>query len=153
MARTTHETLKVFWLPAVASIAAPTQAELTAGTELTDFVPVDGVEQSPSRNKASQAMLGDAFVTEKVGTWSDELTITFVRDDAGDTPKTTCAYGTEGFLLLARYGTTAASDPVEVYPVQCHEPADLATAENEFSKYSITFAVTATPDRTAVMAA
>src|SRR3990170_5691858 len=99
MARVTHESLIVKWLSACANIQAPTQAEIGAGVALTSFIPVDGVALNPSKNNASQAMLGDAFVAEKAGTWGVGITLTFTRDDTADTPRTTFAtYRTAGFL-------------------------------------------------------
>lgn len=154
MGRTTHENTRVFWLDTVANIQAPTVAELGAGDELTDQIPVDGVEFSPSRNTASQAMLGDAFVAEQVGTWSESCTLTFVRDDEDDVARALFeTYRTEGFLVIARFGTIAASDAVEVYPAQSHVVADLATAENEFSKFQVQLAITSAPAKNAAVAA
>ena len=154
MSRTTHETTKVYFLTTVVDIDAPTEDEITAGTNLTAQVPVDGVEFSPSRNTASQAMLGDAFVAEQVGTWSESITLTFTRDDTNDVPRALFAvFRTEGFLLISRFGTPEDGMAVEVYPVQSHMVADLATAENEYSKYQVTFAVTDTPAKDAVVAA
>jgi hypothetical protein len=152
MARTTFETLKVFFLPAVASLAAPTQAELTAGDDLSAEIPVDGVEKGGSANNASQAMLGDAFVAEEPGTWGRTLTITFMRDTAG-VAWASFGYRTDGFLLFAPDGLTGAGAEVEVWPVTSHERQPTPSAENEYQKFTVTFAVTTAPELDAVMAA
>jgi hypothetical protein len=151
MGRVTHEDLKVFWLEACEDIEAPTSAEITAGTELTDQIPVDGVAVNPTGNNASQPMLGDAFVAEKVGTWGRGITLTFTRDDTSDVARTLFTYRQAGFLLLARFGAPESGDDVEVYPAESHEPADLASAENEFSKFEVQLAVTDTPALRAVV--
>lgn len=145
MARITHEDTKVYWLPAVTDLDAPTEAEITAGDELTSQIPVDGVTLNPTRNNAAQAMLGDAFVAELVGTWSQGITLTFVRDDTDDLARDTFTYRADGFLVISRFGDAEDGKAVEVYPAQSHEPADLATAENEFSKFEVQLAVTDAP--------
>jgi hypothetical protein len=154
MARTTFETLKVFWLPTVANMAAPTQAELTAGDELSGEIPVDGVEKGGSANNASQAMLGDAFVAEEPGTWGRTLTVTFLYDTASPAVAwTTFGYRTSGYFIFAPLGSTIATAKVEVWKCTSHERQLLPSAENEYQKFTVTFAVTAAPELDAVMAA
>ena len=156
MGRYTHESLRVYWVPTISNIQAPTVAQIGAGTEYTSFTPVDGVNIGGNRNNASQAMLGGAFVTEEPGTWGTTLEITFVRDDTADTAWDFFAggYKTAGYIVLRRVGTgaIAAGNKVEVYPVRTHEPQMLASAENEYSKFTVQFAVTATPALEAVVA-
>jgi hypothetical protein len=150
MARYTYETLRVQWVVTIANRVAPTAAELNAGVNLSTFVPVDGVNLGGSRNNASQAMLGDAFVAEEPGTWGTTLEVTFTRDGTTDTPWDLFAggYKTIGHIVLRRTGTGvfAAAQKLEVYPVTSHEPQMLASAENEYSKYTVTFAITAKPE-------
>ena len=150
MARYTYETLRVQWVVTIANRVAPTAAELNAGVNLSTFVPVDGVNLGGSRNNASQAMLGDAFVAEEPGTWGTTLEITFTRDGTTDTPWDLYAggYKSIGYFVLRRTGTgsAAAGNKLEVYPATSHEPQMLASAENEYSKYTVTFAITAKPE-------
>lgn len=156
MARYTHETLRVQWVVTIANRAAPTAAELNAGTNLSAFVPVDGVALGGSRNNASQAMLGDAFVTEEPGTWGTTLEVMFVRDGVTDTAWDLFAggYKTIGHIVLRRTGSGvfAAAQKVEVYPVTSHEPQMQASAENEYAKFGVTFAITAKPELEAAVA-
>jgi len=144
--RTTHEKARVFYLQAVEDIDAPTPAEIAAGTELTDQVPVDGLNVNGSSNNASQAMLGDSFVAEQVGTWSRGLTLTFTRESDDDVARDLFVYGEEGFLVISRFKAGPVDgERVEVYPVEAHEPLDLPSAENEYSKYEVQLAVTRKP--------
>jgi hypothetical protein len=147
MARGTYEKYKVQFVPTIASATlAPTVAEFNAGTVLTTFTPVDGVNFSPTQNNATQAMLGDAFVTEEPGTWGLGLTLTFVRDDTTDTPVTTFPYNTAGYIVMNPFGVTiAAGAKVDVYKGKSHNPVPLASAENEYQKWQVVWAVTATP--------
>lgn len=145
MPRSTHENTRVYFLTTIDDIDAPTSAEIAAGTDLTDQVPVDGLALSGTSNNASQAMLGDAFVAEQVGTWGRTITLTVVRDDTDDTARDLFTYRLDGFLVISRFGVPATGDMVEVYPVECHEPTDLPTAENEYQKSEVQMAVTAKP--------
>ena len=159
MARITSEQLTVWWLTTLSSTTAPTATQINAGNNLSSQIPVDGVNLGGSRNNASQAMLGDAFVTEEPGTWGTSMEVTFVRD-SGDGTGTfpwnvfAGAYKTTGFLVLRRSGTgnAVAAQKVEVYPATTHEPQMLASAENEYSKFTVTFAITAKPELEATVA-
>jgi hypothetical protein len=156
MPRYTYETLTMWWVPTITTPTAPLATQINAGVNYSAFVPVDGVNLSGTRNNASQAMLGDAFVTEEPGTWGTGLEITFVRDSAADTPWAFFAggYKTVGYVVLRRTGTgtAAAAQKVEVYPATTHEPQMLASAENEYAKFTVTFAITAKPELEAVVA-
>lgn len=156
MPRYTHESITVWWVTTLSSQTSPTAAQINAGSNLTTFTPVDGVNIGGTRNNASQAMLGGAFVTEEPGTWGTTFELTFVRDDTTDTAWTTfaSAYKTAGFLVVRRVGTgnASATQKVEVYPVRTHIPQMLASAENEYSKFTVQFAVTAQPSLEATVA-
>lgn len=147
MARSTFEPLKIKFLTTIASATlAPTVAEYGAGVDLTPSIPVDGVGFSPTQNNASQAMLGDAFVTEEPGTWGLGLTLTLVRDSVADLAVTTFNYRTAGFIVVSPFGTTViAGTKVDVYPVTTHNPVPLASAENEYQKWEVMCAVTKKP--------
>jgi hypothetical protein len=154
--RYTHESLTVWWVTTLSSETSPTAAQINAGVNLSSFIPVDGVSLGGTRNNASQAMLGDAFVTEEPGTWGTTIEITFVRDSTADTPWDTFAgaYKTTGWIILRRSGTGVAGvgNKVEVHPVTTHEPQMMASAENEYSKFTVTFAVTKKPSLEATVA-
>lgn len=159
MARYTYETLTVWWVTTLSSTTAPSAAQVNAGNNLTSFIPVDGVAHGGTRNNASQAMLGDAHVAEEPGTWGTTMEITFTRDSAegATSPWQVFAggYKSVGFLVLRRTGTgnLTSTQKVEVYPATSHEPLMLASAENEYAKFTVTFAITAKPELEAVAAA
>lgn len=156
MARYTHESLSVWWVTTLSSTTSPLATQINAGSVLTASVPVDGVNISGTRNNASQAMLGDAFVTEEPGTWGTGIEITMVRESVSDTlwALFAGAYKTTGWIVIRRTGTgvAAAAQKVEVYPATTHEPQMLASAENEYSKFTVNFAVTAKPELEATVA-
>lgn len=159
MARDTFENLKVLALTTEPiDIEGPTEAELTAnGTTIINLspeVPVSGVAFGGSANNAAEAMLGDAFVAESPGTWGRTLEMTFMKDRAiGAEAWDLFEYRLELWLV---FGTKTAlpfedGDPVEVWHVVCHEKMQLASAENEFQKFTVQMAVQEAPTLTAVV--
>jgi hypothetical protein len=162
MPRFTHESKSVWWVPTITNKAAPTVAQIVAGTPLTgqtglaSFIPVDGVNEGGNRNNASQPMLGSAHTDQEPGTWSSDLEITFTRD----TPDTAWdlfagGYKTIGFIVIRDVGTgqAVAAQKVRVYPVSTHEPIPVQSGENEMVKFVENFAVTSQPAQEAVVAA
>lgn len=147
--------VKVYWLTTVASMAAPTVANIAAGTNITPFLPTAGVGVDWTQNNASIAMLDESFTAEAVGTEGATIELTFIRDDvdADDDAWNLFTRGANGYLLISRFGTPAAADRVEVYPVQSHRPVPLPPAENEFQQAKVMLAVTDTPELDAVVAA
>lgn len=154
MGRLVHDgNTKVHWLPAVADKAAPTVAEITAGDDLTPQIPSDGLNLTNPRNNASISMLDEAFNAEQVGTFGTAITLKFARDDSADTAWDLFSHKTSGFLLVSRFGAPEAASEVEVYPAESHDPAPLATAENEYQQYEVQLACTERPSIDAVVAA
>lgn len=143
-----HENnLKVRWVPSIADTAAPTVAELDAGTNLTPFIPVSGVDRPSQQNQASLAMLDNAFISEEPGTWSvGPVNLTFVRDPANEDanhPWQLFSYGTAGHLVASPNNAFAAGDEVSVYTVTSHEPAEMPSAENTKQQFQTSFPVSA----------
>lgn len=156
MAKTTSEKkVKVYFLPTVASKAAPTVANITGGTNITPQLPTTGVAVEWTQNNASIPMLDEAFTAEQIGTEAAAITLTFTRDetDADDDAWNLFERGLTGYLLISRFGTPAATSRVEVYPITSHRPVPLAPAENEFQQARVQLAVHDTPDLNAVVAA
>lgn len=152
MPRTTFEPLRIFFLDAVNDITGPTTTEINAGTELTDQIPVDGVQFQGNQNNASQAMLGDAYVTEEPGTWNVSGSLMAVRDDDDDVFESLFDYRTRGYLVLLNYGGDVEDgNIVDVYSVTSHKPVPQASAENEYQKVQVQFAVNAAPAFRAVI--
>lgn len=145
--------VKVRWLPAVASKAAPTVANIAAGTDLTPQLPTAGVGVTWNQNNASIAMLDEAFTAEQVGTQNASIELRFTRDDTTDDVWDLFERGLTGFLLISRFGDPGVGDDVEVYPCAAHDPVPLAPAENEFQQFRVLLAVHDAPELKAVVAA
>ena len=86
---------KVYWLDtAPADSSAPTVAEITAGTDLTSFIPKDGFKSGVSNNRVSGGSLDERFMDESMGTWSSQLSIDFFLDKVtADNTADACANG------------------------------------------------------------
>jgi hypothetical protein len=128
-------------------------AEITAGTPLTPFLPTNGVGIDWTQNNASISMLDESFTPEVVGTEAASIGLTFVRDDTTDTVWDLFVRGTNGHILVSRFGVPAAASKVEVYPVQAHRPVPLAPAENDFQQAKVSLAVRDTPNLVATVTA
>lgn len=140
------------WLPAVANKAAPTRAEITAGTDLTPHIAtIDGFTRDVGDADASD--WGSATDKTVPGTTSlptssmgfyDDDTVTTVRDLIG-------AEGVNGFMARFPYGDVPAKD-MEVWPVRSkglNRPANRA----ETAKFNVGFSITDTPELDAVVPA
>jgi len=154
MARLASEgNVKVWKVPTIADLEAPTAVEINAGEDLTPYMPTQGVDITWTQNNASLAMLDESFVAEVVGTESATITLTGVRDDESDDFFDAFERGENFYLVISRFGAADATSAVEVYPAQSHRPVPMAPAENEFQQAMCTLAVTDTPVLDAVVAA
>lgn len=158
MARLVYEgRTNVYWLTTVANTSAPTVAEITAGTELTDFVSKDGVAVNINTNNVDSATIAEVFDSQVVGSYGADLQLTMFRDDTADTAWELCVYGTSGYLVIDRFNVSgslpAATDKVEVWAVEMHQPAPQNSAANTQQRFIEKFAVTAAPKLAAVVAA
>jgi hypothetical protein len=158
--------LKVFWLDAATGFDQDEVlvSELEAGTHLTPYIPVSGVDRPSQQNQASLAMLDDAFISEATGTWSvGPINLTFVRDpgneDSGH-PWNLFEYGKSGFLFVVPDGDEVfdAEGDIEaggegtLYRVQAHEPTEMPSAENTIQQFTVSFPVQGLKRRTDVVA-
>lgn len=149
---------RLAWVTTIASIAAPTVAELAAGVDITPFISKDGVNTPANQNMVDNATITDSFDAQLVGSFGGSLTLTMYRDTVtADDPYEDFEWGDVGFVVI-RYGilyTTAfaAAQRVEVYPAQAHEPVMQPSAANANAKFTIQFAVTDQPEKHAVVAA
>ena len=158
MSRYVHEgNTKVALVPTIADITAPTAAELGAGTDISELLTKDGLQTPDSQNMVDSAALSDTFDAQVVGSWGGGVTLTGFRDDSADTLWDLAVYGTNTHLVVRRglpYDTAwAATQDVEVYPIEMHEPVPNPTGANEQVRFTLACAVTAQPAKRAVVAA
>lgn len=123
----TNGTILALFVPTIASPAAPTVTELTAGTvvDLSCYITGDGLSTEVSENSVEDPRLCSKQVFEARGDFSNTLELTYVYNTTSapdDEARIALAPGTAGYIVL-RYGldsdeAIAAADLVDVYPVE-----------------------------------
>ena len=148
------------FLPAVADVAAPTAAEITAGKDLTSYL--ISLNASTQGNTVPTPDLSTLFETSIPGTVQASLTGDFYRDDAagatGDLAWKTLPRKTKGFFVVQRFGAEpgvapAAADVVEVWPVMVVSRTMSNMANNTAMTFTVTCSVPAVPNEAATVAA
>jgi hypothetical protein len=148
---------RVTWATAIANIAAPTTAELNAGTDLSGFLAKDGLQTPDQQNMVDVAALNSNFDAQAVGTFGGPVQLKMFRDNDGtDAAWNLFVYGTAGFVVVRRGIASATAwavaQKVEVYPAQMHQPTVIPSASNEAVKFMVTLPVTSTPNLKATVA-
>ena len=149
---------KVWSVPSISNLAAPTTSELNAGTSLEALLTPDGVVGfEPDTADVDNSALNSTFDTKLPGRAGFSGTALRLKKQAGtDTVYNTLIrdYVTN---IVIRRGTTAStawasSDKVEVYPVQCGEVRNLPPEANSVQKYEVPAKVTTQPNLRATVA-
>lgn len=149
---------RVYWVPSIANIAAPTTTELNAGTALTSVITDDGMEGwEADTARVPNTSLASTTDTERMG--RDKLAnplLRFKAQSPTDTVKSTLTKGTLGYVVIRRLvaETTAwaALQAAQVTPVECGRRRDLKPEPNTMARYEIPFANHTTPSYDAVVA-
>ena len=152
--------IRVSWVATgITNIAAPTVAQLNAGTRIDLYITKDGLTVPADQNNVDVAVLSDTFDAQTVGSFGGAIEITGVRDDtpASDTFWNLCVYGTTGWLVIRRGPSAAtawtAAQKVEVYPAIMHQPVPAQTGGNTMGQFTVQFPVTTQPELKATVAA
>lgn len=150
--------IRVYYVPTIANIAAPTVAELNAGTRLDSIMTKDGIKVPSNQNMVDDANLSDTFDAQVVGSFGGPISMTLKRDGtpASDTAWNLITYGLTGYVAVRRgvaSGTAwTIAQKAEVYPSMFHEPLPVDPASNEQGRFTATGAVTAQPNLKATVA-
>lgn len=146
----------VWWVTTISNKAAPTAAEINAGTNLTSFVAKDGVSTNATTNKVDSATIAETFDSQLAGSYGSDLELSMFRDNTADTAWNLWIHGTNGYVVLRRgiaTGTAvAASQKVEVYPAQMLTPVPQNSAANTQVRFVGAVAVTSEPSVKATVA-
>lgn len=151
--------VKVTYVPSIASIAAPTVAELDAGTDLECLIMADGFQPTVNEEVVTAAKLCETINAEAPGRATHQIVLTLVRKDvpADDVAWTTLIRKTSGHLVV-RYGTDyetgyASGDEVQVFPGAAGERRPQPVEANGVIKFQSQWYVNAQPDLEATVAA
>jgi hypothetical protein len=158
MARIVFEgNYKVFWVETIADISAPTVAEMTAGTDITEYVPKDGLRYGPGFNKVDASNISSGFDPEYQGSWRMDAGLTLQWDDTNNTALDLfTTHGTLGHVVALPQATDsspAASDKAFVLPSDASIGVPNNTAANALQTGEVSIAVTSEPNFNAAIAA
>ena len=137
----------------------PTAAEITAATELTDFI--ISITASSQGNAVPTPKLKSLFETSIPGTSTATFTAECYRDSvtANDTAWNMLARGVKAWFYISRFGGTGAglkpivTNIVEVWPVQVTSRSASAMSSNTAQTFSLSCAVPVKPNEAATIAA
>lgn len=148
--------LKAYYLPTVANLAAPTVAEITAGTEMTPALVASGVSPNHTENTVSTPML-TGFIRQNIGTEGITFNLQMIYDP--DTTAVSDVYalfdtrGKAGVLLLAPEGDVAATAVVQTYQATFGRRKLVQSAQDTDMQYTVMVAVNADYNDAAVVSA
>lgn len=133
---------KATFVPAVASLSAPTVAELTAVgiVACEEFITADGLNISIDQGAVEGDTLASTQTFQGPGRTQAGIELTFFRDNVtgNDRMWSTMTNGTEGFWVVRRgvaYSTGyAIGQKVAIYTVTCGEPSELAPEAETYDR-------------------
>lgn len=141
----------------IANIAAPTVAEINAGTDLTNLIV--SLEASTRGNVVNTPALDSLFETTIPGTVTATFTMEAYRDDTTDTVWDTLPRGTSGFIVISRFGFGGATvadpaigDVVEVWPIKVVTRSATPLQSGDSQRCTVECTVPTEPDEDAVVA-
>lgn len=153
------EVLRLQFVPIIASQAAPTVAEINAGTDLTPWLTPDGLTTNLNGSTIDVQAANSRYKATAPGSFGgDPITAKFFRDDATDTAYTTLPRLATGYFVIRRMGPTsatafAAAQKVEVWPITVITANPMSTTDNEAQKFEVSCSVQPAPSITGVVAA
>lgn len=146
--------IRVYWVPTISNINAPTTTELNAGTRLDTYMTPDGLKTPADTADVPNSKLSSTYDTNQVGRRKVEPEVTYIRQ-MPRVLEATLVYQASGNLVVRREvaASTAwtSSQKVEVYPVQCKQP-DPAYGPNEMQMITVGMTSTADPATDATIA-
>lgn len=150
---------KVWWVPTIANIAAPTVAELNAGIQLEHRITADGLVgyEAETADVPTDA-LNSTFDTKLPGRASYSGTMLRIKKSTGtDTIYDTLVRNAAGNVVIRRDidSNTAwtAADKVEVYPTTCGQTKFLSPEANTVRRFEVPTPVSPEPNLRATVAA
>ena len=150
---------RVYSVPSIANIAAPTVAELNAGVQLEGLITADGIMGfQPDTAEVDTSALNSTFNTKLPGRASFSGTGLRLKKQGatGDTVYNLLINGFVTNIVIRRDVTSTTAWTVaqacEVYPGVCGEVKNLDPAPNEVHKWEVPFFISPQPNLRAVVA-
>lgn len=154
-----NENTRLIFVPTIADILAPKEAEITGGVDLTGLL--ISLNASTRGNTVPTPSLDTLFETSIPGTVQASFDADFYRDDepSKDLAWTTLPRSTKGHFVLSRFGgggtdgEIIATDTVEVWPIIVVSRTMSNTASGTVLTFSVTCSVPEEPEEDAIVAA
>lgn len=147
-----------WWVPSIASIAAPTAAEINAGIRISQWMTKDGATGfQPDTADAPTSGKESVFDTATNGRISfSNPRLRFKKQDGTDTVYNTLLQDTAGYLVrrnsLLAATAVASAQKLEVYPVICSATARVDQDDNQPERIEIPVKITSAPNLRAAVA-
>lgn len=138
---------RVSWVPTIASISGPTDAELDAGTDISCWLTKDGLNPGGSTNGIDAGSLCSDVDGQIAGSVSYQATLKMFRFSpaADDDAWGLVNRGDAGHLVVRRGIATAtawtAAQKVEVYKAQFGAPVPASSAANALQTFEVSLFV------------
>ena len=151
--------VRVSWVPTIASQAAPTVAELGAGTSLESLLTADGlIGFEPNTAEVDTTSLDSTFDTKAPGRAEySGCALRLKKQGAADAVYAALIREAAGYVVVRRdiAASTAwtAAQTVEVYPAVLGETKNLQPEKNAVQKYEVPVMVSSAPTIRAAVAA
>lgn len=135
---------KVYWVPTIANKAAPTRAELNAGTDLSPEI-ADITGWSVSSNLIQTPDFSNRFVAQIPGRIdAQDSSLTFYASSTSVDVRTLLPRDQVGYILWLDGGDVSAHK-MDVYPVTVRSVSKMRSASNDAARIEIAFSITAIP--------
>lgn len=139
---------RVFFVPTIANQAAPTAAEIAAGTELSAKVAdiagfsssLDRIDAPDMSSNFTPTVPGEAKVADS--------SLQIYLESISNPLRATLAQNTTGFIVFCDYkpsGALAAADVVDVYPVTVGSIPKERSMSSTPAKWTAEFGISAVP--------
>lgn len=147
--------IRVHWVVTIANPAAPTVAEITAGTDIT---PLLSSIDTPNEGEAVPANdLSSAFNKTVPGRFGGSPSLDAYRDDTADTAYALFPRNTIGYLVVRRFGGSntafAAAQKVDVWNVRVITRSANTLDSGSIQMFTVNFAALDEPDEDVAVAA
>lgn len=151
------------FVPTIGNKAAPTVAEIGAGTQVSKAVAaINGFETTLNRINQGVMAYSEELQIDGPQTFADASMVLLEDDGTGSdgdstarvAARTALVEGATGYMVLSptKTGALVAADKCEVWPIKIGAVNRSWALETEVARYTAQYAITATPAKAAVVA-
>jgi hypothetical protein len=136
---------KIYWVPTIANVEAPTRVELDAGVDLSpQIMETDGWEVTSESIETPN--LADEFTGSIPGSTSaDDSSLTMYSDEEGDDVRQVLPRNTNGYVVILHGGDVAGRPTMDVFPVRVGSLGKPVSLDDDASSITVNFNITDEP--------